>query len=322
MFSALRRGHALRQARRSASRWSARRCRSTSSALLLLSSSSTYLKLLPYPGYAPLCHNPARLAFRHAAAVADARLPQLGDLRPAVPGRRCWRRCPRTTSAPPAPRALPQRGSTLRHALRAGDHADRHDRRPRHRRVAGRHGHHRDDLRPPAGSAGPRSTRSFTATCRSSWRRCCSPRLHRRREHHRRRALRGHRPTGAARRADARERTTSTHVYCSKPPALGGTAPPPGAVPAGQATCASSSPPRTAWSARSTASPSPSSAARTLGIVGESGSGKSVTSLAILGLHNPKRHAGSSGEILLGGREPGRHGRGADCAGCAAATWR
>ncbi|MFD6735933.1 ATP-binding cassette domain-containing protein, partial [Micromonospora aurantiaca] len=30
---------------------------------------------------------------------------------------------------------------------------------------------------------------------------------------------------------------------------------------------------------------------RTLGIVGESGSGKSVTSLAILGLHNAKRTA-------------------------------
>jgi peptide/nickel transport system ATP-binding protein len=40
---------------------------------------------------------------------------------------------------------------------------------------------------------------------------------------------------------------------------------------------------------------------KTLGIVGESGSGKSVTSLAILGLHNPKR-THTSGEILVGGR--------------------
>ncbi len=38
---------------------------------------------------------------------------------------------------------------------------------------------------------------------------------------------------------------------------------------------------------------------RTLGIVGESGSGKSVTSMAILGLHNPKRTM-VSGEIRLG----------------------
>jgi peptide/nickel transport system ATP-binding protein len=41
---------------------------------------------------------------------------------------------------------------------------------------------------------------------------------------------------------------------------------------------------------------------RTLGIVGESGSGKSVTSLAILGLHN-RRNANVSGEIRLDGRE-------------------
>ncbi|MFE9200524.1 ATP-binding cassette domain-containing protein, partial [Micromonospora sp. NPDC007230] len=41
---------------------------------------------------------------------------------------------------------------------------------------------------------------------------------------------------------------------------------------------------------------------RTLGIVGESGSGKSVTSLAILGLHNAKR-ATISGEISVGGRQ-------------------
>lgn len=41
---------------------------------------------------------------------------------------------------------------------------------------------------------------------------------------------------------------------------------------------------------------------RTLGIVGESGSGKSVTSLAILGLHNPKRTS-VTGEIHVGGRQ-------------------
>ena len=41
---------------------------------------------------------------------------------------------------------------------------------------------------------------------------------------------------------------------------------------------------------------------RTLGIVGESGSGKSVTSLAILGLHN-RRNANVSGEIWLDGAE-------------------
>jgi peptide/nickel transport system ATP-binding protein len=40
---------------------------------------------------------------------------------------------------------------------------------------------------------------------------------------------------------------------------------------------------------------------QTLGIVGESGSGKSVTSMAILGLHNPARTL-ISGEISIGGR--------------------
>jgi peptide/nickel transport system ATP-binding protein len=40
----------------------------------------------------------------------------------------------------------------------------------------------------------------------------------------------------------------------------------------------------------------------TFGIVGESGSGKSVTNLAILGLHNPKRTV-ISGEILFQGRD-------------------
>ncbi len=41
---------------------------------------------------------------------------------------------------------------------------------------------------------------------------------------------------------------------------------------------------------------------RTLGIVGESGSGKSVTSLAILGLHDPKRTT-ITGGISVGGRQ-------------------
>ena len=41
---------------------------------------------------------------------------------------------------------------------------------------------------------------------------------------------------------------------------------------------------------------------KTLGIVGESGSGKSVTSLTILGLHDPARTA-VGGEILLDGKE-------------------
>ena len=41
---------------------------------------------------------------------------------------------------------------------------------------------------------------------------------------------------------------------------------------------------------------------RTLGIVGESGSGKSVTSLAILGLHDPRRTT-VTGDISVGGRQ-------------------
>jgi peptide/nickel transport system ATP-binding protein len=41
---------------------------------------------------------------------------------------------------------------------------------------------------------------------------------------------------------------------------------------------------------------------QTLGIVGESGSGKSVTSLSIMGLHNPKSTT-TKGSIKLGGRE-------------------
>jgi peptide/nickel transport system ATP-binding protein len=41
---------------------------------------------------------------------------------------------------------------------------------------------------------------------------------------------------------------------------------------------------------------------KTLGIVGESGSGKSVTSLSIMGLHNPKSTT-TKGSIKLGGKE-------------------
>jgi peptide/nickel transport system ATP-binding protein len=41
---------------------------------------------------------------------------------------------------------------------------------------------------------------------------------------------------------------------------------------------------------------------QTLGIVGESGSGKSVTSLSIMGLHNPKRTR-LSGELLVDGQD-------------------
>jgi peptide/nickel transport system ATP-binding protein len=41
---------------------------------------------------------------------------------------------------------------------------------------------------------------------------------------------------------------------------------------------------------------------RTLGIVGESGSGKSVTGLAVLGLHDPRRTE-VSGEVLVGGQD-------------------
>ena len=55
---------------------------------------------------------------------------------------------------------------------------------------------------------------------------------------------------------------------------------------------------RTAWSARWTGL----ERGRTLGIVGESGSGKSVTSLAIMGLHE-KTGAQISGEIWLDGEE-------------------
>ena len=51
---------------------------------------------------------------------------------------------------------------------------------------------------------------------------------------------------------------------------------------------ASTSRPPTASSRRSTGSTTSSRAGKTLGIVGESGSGKSVSSAAILGLHNPK----------------------------------
>ena len=60
---------------------------------------------------------------------------------------------------------------------------------------------------------------------------------------------------------------------------------------------------------------------RTLGIVGESGSGKSVTSLAILGLHDPKRTTHHRRDLR---RRPaaGRPAPTRSCAGCAAGTWR
>src|SRR3954453_7238785 len=41
---------------------------------------------------------------------------------------------------------------------------------------------------------------------------------------------------------------------------------------------------------------------KTLGIVGESGSGKSVSTMAVLGLHDPK-HTRLSGSIRVGGTE-------------------
>jgi peptide/nickel transport system ATP-binding protein len=41
---------------------------------------------------------------------------------------------------------------------------------------------------------------------------------------------------------------------------------------------------------------------QTLGIVGESGSGKSVSSMAVLGLHNPKQTR-LEGSITVGGQE-------------------
>ena len=54
-----------------------------------------------------------------------------------------------------------------------------------------------------------------------------------------------------------------------------------------------------AWSAPSTVCHFAVARGQTLGIVGESGSGKSVTGLAILGLHDPRRTDGH-------GRDPGR----------------
>ena len=68
------------------------------------------------------------------------------------------------------------------------------------------------------------------------------------------------------------------------------------------ATSRCTSPPTTAWSSPSTGCPSTSSGARTLGIVGESGSGKSVTSMAVMGLHQGTA-AEISGSIMLDGQE-------------------
>ena len=50
---------------------------------------------------------------------------------------------------------------------------------------------------------------------------------------------------------------------------------------------------------------------KTLGIVGESGSGKSVSSMAVLGLHDPK-HTRLSGSIRVDGHRGDRRLRGPD----------
>ena len=57
------------------------------------------------------------------------------------------------------------------------------------------------------------------------------------------------------------------------------------------------------WSARSTASPIPSSAGETVAIVGESGSGKSVGALSILRLIPDPPGRITEGEILFAGRD-------------------
>ena len=61
--------------------------------------------------------------------------------------------------------------------------------------------------------------------------------------------------------------------------------------------------PTTAWSRRSTASPTTSAAASTLGIVGESGSGKSVSSLTVMGLTRSRRRARSPARSHFGGKD-------------------
>ena len=57
----------------------------------------------------------------------------------------------------------------------------------------------------------------------------------------------------------------------------------------------------------------------TLGIVGESGSGKSVTSLTVLGLHNPGNTT-ISGSIKVGWHRHRHRFCGGRCVGCAAKT--
>ena len=59
----------------------------------------------------------------------------------------------------------------------------------------------------------------------------------------------------------------------------------------------------------------------TLGIVGESGSGKSVTSLAIMGLHNPAT-AEITGEIFFEGKDILKLLAHRDASACAGATSR
>ena len=59
----------------------------------------------------------------------------------------------------------------------------------------------------------------------------------------------------------------------------------------------------------------------TLGVVGESGSGKSVTSLAIMGLLNPRPHD-ITGEVLFEGRDLLGLTPATSCARSAAATSR
>ncbi len=61
---------------------------------------------------------------------------------------------------------------------------------------------------------------------------------------------------------------------------------------------------------------------QTLGIVGESGSGKSVTSLTILGLHDPKRATHLRRDPRSAAATSSAWTTRSRSAGCAAATWR
>ena len=60
---------------------------------------------------------------------------------------------------------------------------------------------------------------------------------------------------------------------------------------------------------------------RTLAIVGESGSGKSVTSAAIMGLHNPQAHQDHAVRSGWTAKRSSRRRR-TGCASCAASGWR